>query len=534
MSKIRTCFIAILCVVFLSCGSLHPALTKDKNLSPYDYGLSHARNGEDRYRILYETHLAAIAAGVDVDYSGIRSIDLEIPRDAKSIPLTTQNDFSGVNFNVVNKTDKNIFLFTFRGKSVPIEVSKDDIDRGSFKHYPILAQGKHLLVITDDSPWVEKREGYSYGHERKDILLIEKGCVINKTVMPYNNSYSLPSCQYYDLQVDSVIIANVTLNRSNASESKVYLCAVNGIDNITLRNVEIHTPANDWTSDVAISIKDCSNVKFDGVKIDGTYSRTNHSGYGVYMDNIWNFQVHNMTAQANWGVFGTNNVNVAHFEDSDINRFDIHCYGRDISFDNVVFRDKYNQFASVFGTISFNNCTFIDFVPIVNGPSYNAYVGYDVIMNDCVLKKQRGVTMLIDEGYIDNRVNKRRELSDRCLPNVTINNLTLLLGNQVQEVILFYFRQRGLSMQQIKYLTNITINGLNIKYEDGARTPINLEITNVPIRAITPVHQIMNNIDIIGNSTRINKNKGRFINRLETTSNKSTVQTSSIKATSVE
>ena len=318
-----------------------------------------------------------------------------------------------------------------------MSVLKRDIDRGNFSSYPQLAHGRVLLSVSDDKPWVENREGYKYGHVRKDILLVKNGLAQNKTVMPYNNTDSSPSCSFYSLPYEGMTVSNVSLQRSENSTFKTYLMNVSGIDGLKLENVAIHTPENQGESDVAITIKDCTNVTFENVRIDGTYSRSDYSGYGVNMNNIWNFKVRNLYGHGNWGVFGTNNVNVAIFEDSDINRFDIHCYGRDVSFKNVIFRDKYNQFASVFGSISFKGCTFIDFTPIVNGPSYNAYVGYDVIMKECVFRSTQGKAMLIDEGYIDNRVNTRRELSLRCLPNLDIRNLTIQVGERVQKVFLF-------------------------------------------------------------------------------------------------
>ena len=72
-------------------------------------------------------------------------------------------------------------------------------------------------------------------------------------------------------------------------------------------------------------------------------------------------------------MFGNNNINTALIENSEINRFDIHCYGRDISFKDVVFVNLYNQFSSTFGTIRFDRCTFRHFTPVLYEASYNSY-----------------------------------------------------------------------------------------------------------------------------------------------------------------
>ena len=58
--------------------TLAPLLMMGKGISPYEYGLKEAKTGSERASILYKTHMAAIEAGVPVDYSGIRSIDIEI------------------------------------------------------------------------------------------------------------------------------------------------------------------------------------------------------------------------------------------------------------------------------------------------------------------------------------------------------------------------------------------------------------------------------------------------------------------------
>lgn len=533
MSKSLIINLFLLSAILVSCAATAPSGKRNKELSPYDFGLSHARNGEARYRVLYETHSAALAAGVNVNYDGIRSIDLEIPHGAKSIPLTNYNDFAGVIFNVKN-TSTNMFLFSMTRKAEPIVVSKRDIDKGSFEVYPLLSKGRNLLVISDDKPWVENREGYSYGHVRKDIILIDNGQAKNEVVMPYNNTNSFPDCQYYPVAADSVVIKGITLNRSKESTAKTYLCSVNGIDNLALRDVAIHTPENDWVSDVAIVINDCTNVTFDNLIIDGTYSRKNHSGYGINMNNIWNLNVRKMAAHANWGVFGTNNINTASFSDSDINRFDIHCYGRDISFNNVIFRDNYNQFASVFGTIRFDNCSFLEFVPIVNGPSYNAYVNYDVIMNDCYFKQTKGTAMLIDEGYLDNRVNSRTEIAKRCLPNITINNLIVDIGGSINKFYLFYFRERSLTKQSISDVSSISINGITFQYDEAeSRPPVDFYTSNISVKVESPLQQEIHNVDIIGNASPKNKSRGRLLNRLETRSAKSALRTSNIRSSSI-
>lgn len=520
-------------IVCTGCASVKTGKSRSKDISPYNYGLSQARNGEERFWVLYNTHKAAVAAGVNVDYSGIKRIDLEIPQDAKSIPLTSVNDFAGVEFNVKN-TQKDFYLFSYAAKAAPVTVSKQDIDRGNFRRYPQLKKGRMLLVISDDNPWVLNREGYKYGHVRKDILLLKNGKAQNKTVMPYNNEDSSPSCAFYQVEKKGMDVSHITLYRSENSTKKTFLLSINGIDGLSLEDVIIHTPENQEVRDMAITIKECTNVTFKDVTIDGTYSRSDHSGYGVSLNNIWNFKVRNMYGHGNWGVFGTNNVNVASFEDSDINRFDIHCYGRDISFKNVTFRNKYNQLASVYGTVRFDKCTFIHFCPVLNGQSYNAYVGYDVVMNDCVFDIRRGKNVLIDEGRIDGAVNVRPELSERCIPNVIIKNLTVKVPNDVPNVYLFYFRGEKPEERELGYLNNVTLTGIKFEYTDDNRAPANFHLSNLSLPITRAVKTTLEDIDVIGNSTVVKKGNGKFVKNLKPDSSRSIIRESNIKAQTVE
>jgi hypothetical protein len=505
-----------------------------KAISPYEYGFSTAKTDEERFRVLYDTHVAALVAGTNVDYSGIKRIDLEIPKDAKSIPLTKVNDFAGVEFNVKN-TQKDFFLFSYTAKATLVKVSKWDIDRGNFKRYPQLKKGRRLLVISDNNPWVLNREGYNYGHVRKDILLLKNGKAVNRTVMPYNNMDSSPSCSFYALSEDGMTVANITLNRSKDSSKKTYMMSVVGVDGLTLNKVSIHTPENQGESDVAIMIKECTNVIFKDVTIDGTYSRSNFSGYGVSLNNIWNFKATNMFGRGNWGVFGTNNVNIASFEDCDINRFDIHCYGRDISFKNVTFRDKYNQFASVFGTIMFDGCNFIHFCPVLNGTSYNSYVGYDIVMKNCTFTARKGKNIIVDCGRLDNVVNARRELLERCLPNISINKLTIFFEDDISNFYLLFIRRKEgeAFTRPFGHISNLIVSGVKFIYLKE-RVPCNFYTSNIDLVIDTPVKNVLTDIDLIGNSIGHKKYYGYLYNKIQLRSPRSNVLMTKINAENME
>ena len=370
MMKPRWLFVvAMLCAALLqSCAAPNRISNTKKDISPYDFGLAKAKTGAERYSVLYETHRAAVAVGVNVDYSGIGRISIEIPDNPKQIPLTRHNDFKGCVFVVTNRT-KNCRLFNYAAKEAPVSVGKRNIDAGDFRLVEPLRKGRYLLLIEDENPWVLNRKGHNYGHQRKDVLLVENGRAKNSVTMPYDNAYSKPKCTFVTLDDKPFVFKNITIERTRGCRFVANVAYISGADNVQISNVKIQTPANDLINDRGIMIYNCTNVTLDNVRIDGTYSQPDHSGYGFTLNNIWNLKVKRMYGKANWGVFGDNNINVATIEDSKINRFDIHCYGRDIAFKNVEFFDLYNQYASVFGTIRYDRCTFTNFVPVLNGGS---------------------------------------------------------------------------------------------------------------------------------------------------------------------
>lgn len=466
--------------LIFSCCSVGQESTRRVNyISPNDFGLAQAKTGEERFEVLYKAHSYAASYGYTVNYEGIDHIDLVIPRDAKSIPLSYQNDFSGVVFNVLNN-NKNLFLFSLIQKPTDIVVDKKDLDDGVFNKDPVLSKGRHLLSITDKNPWVETRSGYSYGHSRRDVMLIEQGQAKNKTSAGYNNAMSSPSCKCYSLPDSGVILANITLNRKPGCTNKTYLCSIIGYDNVTLENVSILTPNDGLTDDLAIKIEDCTNVHFDNILINGTYSRKDHSGYGASLNNVWNFRVHKMTGKGNWGVFGNNNINTAILEECELNRFDIHCYGRDVEFRDTKFFDMYNQFSSVFGFIRFYNCSFTHFIPVLYESSYNASVGHDVLFKDCTFYLDKANNYLIRAGTLTNETNTRRELSEKCWPNVTIQNMSVVVADDTKEMNIFQVSKEATFKKEVSYFSNLTIKGLIFSYLN-ARPPIILNVSNKDI-----------------------------------------------------
>lgn len=93
--------------------------------------------------------------------------------------------------------------------------------------------------------------------------------------------------------------------------------------NLEFKNIDFHTPQDTLVGDAMIGVTNCCDVTFKDVWIDGTYSKTDYYGYGICMGNVSNAKFIRLKGNANWGVFGNNNVNTAYLKDCDINRFDV-------------------------------------------------------------------------------------------------------------------------------------------------------------------------------------------------------------------
>lgn len=495
MRRVLYQIVAFLFTAISSCSAINASGNCKNCVSPYDFGLANAKSGIERYQVLLKTHNAAVSSGVDVDYTGIDTVRIEIPVKASRIPLTRYNDFKGCVFQVKNRTN-NTWLFTIENKETPITVDKRRIDSGDFRSIDSLKHGRVLLLIEDENPWVLKRKGYSYGHQRRDILLIENGMAKNSVIMPYNNEFSAPKCLFIKLGKEPLVIKNIKIERDPSCTFLSHVAYISGFNDVQISNVSIHTPPSHLVDDRGIRIYNCTNITLDNVRIDGTYSQKKHSGYGISLGNVWNFRANRLYGRGNWGIFGNNNVNTAKIENSKINRFDIHCYGKDISFSHVDFFDRNNQFASVYGTISFDRCTFTDFVPVINGGSYNAYVAHNVFFNDCIFYATPSKNSIFLMRNMDDGPNARNELADKYWPNVSIKNLIVNMKEGTKDLYLFKNKVAWYNVPSIIHLSHISINGLRI-VSDGATPVKSMAFSNIDIKTKKPIECSLSNAVVV-------------------------------------
>lgn len=90
--------------------------------------------------------------------------------------------------------------------------------------------------------------------------------------------------------------------------------------------------------------------------------------------------------------------------------------------------------------------------------------------------------------------------------------------------------ERSFGKQDIQGLSAIQIDGLRFQYDgDGARTPADFYTSNVSMDVKSTVRQTIKNVDLIGNSVKPSKSKGKLFHRLEMKSPKSTLRLNNVR-----
>ncbi len=413
-----------------------------------DRDLSHHEQGMENFQYLYELHNKARQNGGQVVYPENEDVFLIVTETSQSILLSDSTDFNGCTITVDNqdKTRSHFYLFLLMPKVQvkDIEVLPELIDKGDFSSIPELAKGLKTLCVNDANLWCE-RIGHDDPCYRKDILLLEDGISQNKVIAPYSNSFSAPKCQYYETTTYEKSFANLCFIRERFPSNKdrwgkTLLLKVKNINNIRISNISVTTPDDENEfSDFCFNIEDCTNLNMEDIKINGTYSQYDQYGYGISLTNVYNSTFSNIKTNTKWGVFGNYCVNTATLKDCNINRFDVHCYGKDITMKNCSFyantdydhdsHNVYNQFSSIYGNVSFNNCIFQKGIPLLIEPSFNAYTYFQLYFNDCVFNVGK-FNYLIDVGFYDNMIHPRGDLNKKEWPVLYIKNLVVNTDNE--------------------------------------------------------------------------------------------------------
>lgn len=411
-----------------------------------------------------------------------------------SIRLGYFTDFSGFTFKItIDSSDpptQPFVLFSLYSWGIieeleKIKIHKADIDSGLFHSYSEIDKDKaFFLILGDRTPWSLSSPSGTPTY-RKDIIFIENGVAKNRPISPYNTKDSDPNWEAliyvktktagYDYRSH---VKNVTLLRDKACTQNVTLLRVVHEDDVMIEDITVDSYNNAATQtlvhDYAIQVRNSTNIHFKNITINHVFSTETEFGYGINLDNVWNVTVDNLNLPYNdpahptplWGVFGNNNVNTMTLTNCKLNRFDIHCYGRDVTCRDCTFeaantttRHRFNRLSSFFGSIRFDKCTFKEFVPVRVDPEFNAPTGFDIYFEKgCTLFAHPNKNFIVEMWYLrSSEINCRAEVAQKCLPNVRIDGLEVTTTSS--SFTIYNFTEHVASWP-IYYLSWLYLSGL--------------------------------------------------------------------------
>lgn len=449
-------------------------------ISPLDYGLREAQTGIERYWSLFNAHSYAVANGLEISYEGIDTLEIELPPAFQSIPLGRHTDFGGLVLYVTNNSQHNA-LFALSNPATAVDIDKETVDGGDFSLIPELAYGDKLLVLSDKTPWTE-RIGYDYHVYRQDIIWVHDGRGMNSPITSWNTDSTNLSAIFINVDTEQKTIRGLTLHRTPESTFRTNCLYVNGQYNVLIEDMHVSTPKSKMIADGAFGVNNSVKITFRDVTVDGTYSgygRWRNWGYAFSLNNLWETRFERVTADGNWGVFGTNNLSNTTLEDCDINRFDIHCYGRDAVLKHCTLRQRQTQFSSMYGKVIFDSCRFVDCIPVRIRSSYNAYTPFDIEMRDCTFELTMRYHSLVNVMLLDTVANPRPELNVKCWPNLRITNMTVVVPLMVNTLNL-YDPTGTLSelKKPVGYINEVKINGLKAIRANGKPAKLKVRLSS--------------------------------------------------------
>lgn len=407
--------------------------------------------------------------------TGVKSYT--IPSGSSFIQLPPQVDFKNWTIEVTNANTSAVPLFSIEKWSneriTDYHLTKADVDRGDFKASPELCSGRKLLILTDQKEWTYRTDTNDTGpFLRHDIITLNDGVPENRTIAPYDTPSTALSYYYYAANNDPVIIENLTFKRHRdpGSYGIAKLIRLDGKYDVTFNNITVGFIESSGTigktADLCFEIYNCAHVKFTDITVNGTYSATNAYGYAFYLDNVYDTSFHNVYAMGLWGVIGTRNLNRSYLKDCTMNRFDIHCYGRDVRCVGCTFKNELstaqisNDYSSFFGTLHYEACTFKKTIPVFLASSYHAYSGFELVMDSCTLDYPNTDNAIIKAGYVETPDKKRPEFQKINWPNVHIINLRLTNFSSNPTFYLFKLLSSPVSpsVNTIGYITQASVN----------------------------------------------------------------------------
>lgn len=502
-----------LCLVF--CVVVVPVYGRSRLIIPESE--LQGKKGPELFEILRKWHADAYKTDAELIYPEKMMLEVGIPSDAQSIPLSPYTDFNGCRMIIENSAINNFILFSMSSKKAEklVKVDCSIINSGDYSSVTQLKSGLKLMRIKDRNAWTHRApEEGDYDIFRQDVILIKDGKGQNMPITGYDEDTSDPECRYIDVDDEQKIICNLTIERSVHSTERTRLFQMSLQNNVLVKKLIIATPFVPQNSDnklycedYCIRVMNSANISFEDVMVRGTYSTAKTWGYAVNMENVYNSLFLRFDAEAHWGVFGNNNINTVTLTDCRINRFDLHCYGRDVTCRGCVFSNQVddshpnqvycqtnvlNAFGSMFGILYYENCHFVNSRPIYLRSHYRAYTAFDVVFNNCFFDINSNYPYFVSVGLLDEADNPRKELKGKCWPNISMTNCQVNVPARVKDLYMFYALRNSKTISQINYLSSINLK--NIEINSPVPGMNSFKLTNVEIETSNRVKTKTKNV----------------------------------------
>lgn len=457
-------------------------------------------------------HQEAFKKGDAIIYPKKKTFQITIPKGFEAIPLTSHTDFNGCTFIVENTSHKTfLFKLTATTAPIPITLAKNQLKAGV--RLALSDTSPKLIFVKDQEVWTNRNDYDAQGHiintkgtyYRSDLLFAEDNIIVNDPITTYDNA-SDPVCQYINVSTTPKVFCNLNLVRKESSTAVTDLLYVNQQYNVTIKNISVKTelqsdPLKRFYNDQCFLINNTAKVIMTKVSVDNTYSAQAIWGYAVEMNNVWNCSFKKISIAAIRGGFNTTCSNTLTFDHCQLNRVDVHYYGKDITCRNCSFTNKlndfhvYNRFASFYGTLVYDHCYFDGHLPVRIDSEYNAFTPFDVVMDNCTLKipfsQSARYNCICHIPVLEKTQNKREELEKKCLPNLSLSRLTVILPPEVPNFFLFLVG-RDHYHRPIYGLNTLKANHITFKHQDSKL--VELLICNISLVTDNPLSKTVKNV----------------------------------------
>lgn len=322
-------------------------------------------------------------------------------------------NFDGLTLDCTNNnSQRNLFSLV----SEPLSSEASTIEDLAADEIFNMARG--LIFAYDPTPLYKRSGDHDYNYFRHDVFLVENNIVLGSPCLPYDAETQL-ELSYIILNYNSTQVRNLNVIRRGDADLRV-LYAVYQY-NLIVDNLCVDTLVNFDEMDGAFSIDNVHTLIFNNITINKGYRDTRGANYIFELYWITNLLCNNIkAAYSTWGCFGTRGINGAHIQNSTINRFDIHCYGKNILATNCIFVNNFNQCQCTTGYITFRNCSFIDHRGLM---IYDTPVGVPckVTYEDCdiELKSDSGHLLLF-------RIRESSNINARLFNNFYLPDLNVV------------------------------------------------------------------------------------------------------------